>query len=182
MREFQNNIVVLLTKVGMPNASFKVDIRKQDPQFLNQSGLTEMKFLFSANKGFAPLEIREVASGGELSRLMLCIKSLLADSAALPTMLFDEIDTGISGEVAYKVGDIMKTLSRNHQIIAITHLPQIARTADLHLYIYKEANSGKTLTRIKELKGEDRILEIAKMLSGEKPTNAALANAREMVA
>lgn len=182
LREFQNNVVVLLTKVGMPNASFKVDIRKQAPEHLNQNGLSEIKFLFSANKGFAPLEIKEVASGGELSRLMLCIKSLMADSAALPTMLFDEIDAGISGEVAFKVGEIMKTLSRNHQLISITHLPQIARTADSHLYIYKETTAGKTFTRIKELKGEERILEIAKMLSGEKPTDAAMANARELVA
>lgn len=182
LREFQNNVVVLLTKVGMPNASFKVDIRKHAPEHLNQNGLSEIKFLFSANKGFAPLEIKEVASGGELSRLMLCIKSLMADSAALPTMLFDEIDAGISGEVAFKVGEIMKTLSRNHQLISITHLPQIARTADSHLFIYKETTAGKTYTRIRELKGEERILEIAKMLSGEKPTDAALANAREMVA
>ncbi len=182
LREFQNNVVVLLTKVGMPNASFKVDIRKHVPEHLNQNGLSEIKFLFSANKGFAPLEIKEVASGGELSRLMLCIKSLMADSAALPTMLFDEIDAGISGEVAFKVGEIMKTLSRNHQLISITHLPQIARTADSHLYIYKETTAGKTFTRIKELQGEERILEIAKMLSGEKPTDAALANARELVA
>lgn len=182
LREFQNNVVVLLTKVGMPNASFKVDIRKHAPEHLHQNGLSEIKFLFSANKGFASLEIKEVASGGELSRLMLCIKSLMADSAALPTMLFDEIDAGISGEVAFKVGEIMKTLSRNHQLISITHLPQIARTADSHLYIYKETTAGKTYTRIKELKGEERILEIAKMLSGEKPTDAAMANARELVA
>ena len=182
LREFQNNVVVLLTKVGMPNAAFKVEIRKHRPEHLHQNGLSEIKFLFSANKGFAPLEIKEVASGGELSRLMLCIKSLMADSAALPTMLFDEIDAGISGEVAFKVGEIMKTLSRNHQLISITHLPQIARTADSHLFIYKETTSGKTYTRIKELKGEERILEIAKMLSGEKPTDAAMANAREMVA
>lgn len=182
LREFQNNVVVLLTKVGMPNASFKVDIRKLEPHQLNENGLTQITFLFSANKGFAAQEIKDVASGGELSRLMLCIKSLIADAMALPTLIFDEIDTGISGEVALKVGEIMKKLSRNHQLVAITHLPQIARTADTHLYIYKETTGSRTSTRIKQLAGEERIVEIAKMLSGEKPTEAALANAREMVA
>lgn len=181
LRELQNNVVVLLTKVGMPNASFKVDIRKLEPHQLNESGLTQITFLFSANRGFAAQEIKDVASGGELSRLMLCIKSLIADAVALPTLIFDEIDTGISGEVALKVGEIMKKLSRNHQLIAITHLPQIARIAHAHLYIYKENTGNRTYTRIKQLTGEDRIFEIAKMLSGEKPTEAALANAREMV-
>lgn len=182
LREFQNNVVVLLTKVGMPNSVFKVDIKKLEHQQLNENGLTEIKFLFSANKGFAPHEIKDVASGGELSRLMLCIKSLLADAGALPTLIFDEIDTGISGEVALKVGEIMKKLSRNHQLISITHLPQIARTADSHLYIYKEVKDNRTNTRIKELKGEDRVIEIAKMLSGDKISDASLANARELIA
>jgi len=182
LREFQNHVVVLLAKVGMPNASFKVDIKKLEHQHLNENGLTEIKFLFSANKGFTPQEIRDVASGGELSRLMLCIKSLVADAGALPTMIFDEIDSGISGEVALKVGEIMKTLSRNHQLISITHLPQIARTADKHLYIYKETRDNRTYTRIKELKGEERVIELAKMLSGDKISDAALANAREMIA
>ncbi|MBS1612704.1 MAG: DNA repair protein RecN [Bacteroidetes bacterium] len=182
LREFQNNVVVLLTKVGMPNATFRVDIKKLEPHLLNENGFTDIKFLFSANKGFAPSEIKDVASGGELSRLMLSIKSLLADAGALPTMIFDEIDSGISGEVSLKVGEIMKQLSRNHQLISITHLPQIARTADKHLYIYKETNGNRTNTRIKELKGEDRVIELAKMLSGDKLSDAALANAREMIA
>lgn len=182
LREFQNNVVVLLAKVGMPNATFRVDIKKLEPHLLNENGLTDIKFLFSANKGFAPNEIKDVASGGELSRLMLSIKSLLADAGALPTMIFDEIDSGISGEVALKVGEIMKQLSRNHQLISITHLPQIARTADKHLYIYKETNGNRTNTRIKELKGEERVIELAKMLSGDKLSDAALANAREMIA
>ena len=125
--------------------------------------------------------IKKVASGGELSRLMLCIKSLVAEYIDLPTMIFDEIDSGISGEVSLKVGEIMKQLSRNHQLISITHLPQIARTADKHLYIYKETNGNRTNTRIKELKGEDRVIELAKMLSGDKLSDAALANAREMI-
>ncbi len=181
LREFQNNVVVLLTKVGMPNASFKVDIRKAEHHHLSDTGLTEVKFLFSANRGFAPQEIKDVASGGELSRLMLCIKSLIADSDLLPTMIFDEIDAGISGEVAFKTGEIMKQLSRNHQLIAITHLPQIARAADEHLYIYKQNTGERTVTRIKTLTGEERIIELAKMLGGEKPSEAALANARELM-
>lgn len=182
LRGFQNNISVLLTKVGMPNASFKVEIKKIEPHQLNDNGVTEVRFLFSANKGFTPLEIKDVASGGELSRLMLCIKSLIADSSSLPTMVFDEIDSGISGEVALKVGEIMKNLSRNHQLISVTHLPQIARTADKHLFIFKETSGAKTQMRMKALNGEERVFEIAKMLSGEKITDGALANARELVA
>ena len=182
LRDFQTHVVVLLAKVGMPNAVFKVDIKKLELQQLNDNGLTELRFLFSANKGFAPHEIKDVASGGELSRLMLCIKSLVADADALPTMIFDEIDSGISGEVALKVGEIMKKLSRNHQLICITHLPQIARTGDMHLYIYKEIKDNRTQTRMKELKGEERIIEIAKMLSGNKLSEASLANARELIA
>lgn len=182
LREFQNNVVVLLTKVGMPNSAFKVETRKLEPHHLSPTGLTDIKFLFSGNKGFTPSEIKDVASGGELSRLMLCIKSLIADAGALPTLIFDEIDTGISGEVALKVGEIMKNLSRNHQLVAITHLPQIARIGDMHLYIYKETKDDRTNTRIKELKGEDRVVEIAKMLSGDKVSDASLANARELIA
>ncbi len=182
LRDFQTHVVVLLAKVGMPNAVFKVDIKKLEPQQLNENGFTDLRFLFSANKGFAPHEIKDVASGGELSRLMLCIKSLVADADALPTLIFDEIDSGISGEVALKVGEIMKKLSRNHQLICITHLPQIARTGDSHLYIYKEIKDNRTQTRLKELKGEERIIEIAKMLSGNKVSEASLANARELIA
>lgn len=181
LREFQNNVVVLLTKVGMPNAVFKVETRKQEAHQLNENGLTELRFLFSANKGFAPHEIKDVASGGELSRLMLSIKSLVADADALPTLIFDEIDAGISGEVALKVGEIMKKLSRSHQLICITHLPQIARTGDAHFYIYKENKESRTKTLIKELKGEERVIEIAKMLSGNKLSDASLANARELI-
>jgi DNA repair protein RecN (Recombination protein N) len=182
LSEFQNNVVALLGKVGMPNSVFKVEIKKLGQHQLNENGLSEIKFLFSANKGFAPHEIKDVASGGELSRLMLCIKSLIADAGALPTLIFDEIDAGISGEVALKVGEIMKKLSRNHQLISITHLPQIARTGDAHLYIYKETKDNRTHTRIKELKGEERVIEIAKMLSGDKVSDASLANARELIA
>lgn len=182
LREFQNHVVVLLVKVGMPNASFKVEIAKLENEALNENGFTDLRFLFSANKGFAAGEIKDIASGGELSRLMLCIKSLVAEADDLPTMIFDEIDTGISGEVALKAGEIMKKLSRKHQLICITHLPQIARAGDAHYYIYKENRNNRTQTLIRELKGEERVVEIAKMLSGDKISDASLANARELMA
>jgi DNA repair protein RecN (Recombination protein N) len=178
---FQKGVEKSLQLVGMPNASFVVDISKSKDNQLNENGSSEVKFLFSANKGFAPQEIKEVASGGELSRLMLSIKSQVAMADHLPTMIFDEIDSGISGEVALRVGEIMRTMSRGHQLICITHVPQIARIADRHFYIYKDNSKGKTNTRIKILEGQDRIIEIAKMLSGEKVSEAALANARELV-
>jgi DNA repair protein RecN (Recombination protein N) len=178
---FQKNVEASLHKVGMPNAVFTVDLHKTGNDILHENGNTEVKFLFSANKGFAPHEIKEVASGGELSRLMLSIKSQVAAADHLPTMIFDEIDSGISGEVALRVGEIMRTMSKGHQLICITHLPQIARIADRHFYIYKDVAKGKTQTRIKILEGDNRIIEIAKMLSGEKVSEAALANAKELV-
>jgi DNA repair protein RecN (Recombination protein N) len=178
---FQKGVETNLRLVGMPNASFIVDIQKIKNNQLNENGCSEVKFLFSANKGFAPQEIKEVASGGELSRLMLSIKSQVATADHLPTMIFDEIDSGISGEVALRVGEIMRTMSKGHQLICITHVPQIARIADRHFYIYKDSTKGKTNTRIKILEGQDRIIEIAKMLSGEKVSEAAMANARELV-
>ena len=125
--------------------------------------------------------MNEVASGGELSRLMLCIKSLVAQSIDLPTMIFDEIDTGISGEAAKQVGIILKGLAAKRQVICITHQPQIAGKADFHFFVYKEIVKDVVKTNIRRLGNEERITAIAKMLSGEKPTAAALENAREMV-
>jgi DNA repair protein RecN (Recombination protein N) len=122
-----------------------------------------------------------VASGGELSRLMLCIKSLVAESMDLPTLIFDEIDSGISGEAARQVGIILKDLSKNRQVISITHQPQIASKADAHFYVFKESRDGKIKTSVRLLSPEERVTSIAQMLSGEKPTAAALENAREMV-
>jgi DNA repair protein RecN (Recombination protein N) len=179
---FQKNVEASLRLIGMPSAAFVADIQKLKHDAINENGSSEVRFLFSANKGFAPQEIKDVASGGELSRLMLSIKSQVAAADRLPTMIFDEIDSGISGEVALRVGEIMRTMSRGHQLICITHVPQIARIADRHFYIYKDTAKNKTNTRIKVLEGNDRITEIAKMLSGEKVSEAALANARELVA
>ena len=178
---FEKGVETTLRQVGMPNAIFKTELSILKAEALNETGCTVLRFLFSANKGYSPQEIKEVASGGELSRLMLSIKSQVATIDSLPTLVFDEIDSGISGEVALQVGEIMKQMSEGHQLICITHLPQIARIAHKHFYIYKETDKHKTHTHIKTLKGQERIKEIAKMLSGEKLSDAALANAKELV-
>ena len=175
---FAKQVNILLAQVGMPNAQIKIQVTLSP---LNSYGADTIEFLFDANKSnrFEPL--RKVASGGELSRLMLCIKSLVAKKLQLPTLIFDEIDTGISGEAAKQVGLIMKELSASHQLISITHQPQIAAKADAHYFVYKEIKGDKIATSIRQLSGDERITAIAHMLSGEKPTAAALANAREMV-
>ncbi len=144
-------------------------------------GIDNIEFLFDANKSerFEPL--KKVASGGELSRLMLCIKSLVARSMDMPTLLFDEIDSGISGEAARQVGIILKELSEGRQVICITHQPQIAGKGNAHFNVYKEVHADAVSTKIRLLDPESRIVVIAKMLSGEKPTAAALENARELV-
>lgn len=169
----------LLRQVGMPNARLKVQLQPAD---LSPSGMDAIEFLFDANKSNRFEPIRKVASGGELSRLMLCIKSLVAESIDLATMIFDEIDTGISGEAAKQVGIILKDLSKKRQIICITHQPQIAGKADAHYFVYKDTKGEPIKTGIRLLTQQERITAIAQMLSGEKPTAAALENAREMVA
>jgi len=170
----------------MHNARLKVEVREETE--LNRYGADRIEFLFDANlpageegrsRQYQP--VHKIASGGELSRLMLCIKSLVAESVDLPTMIFDEIDTGISGEAARQVGIIMKGLAHARQVICITHQPQIAGKADAHFYVYKEINADKVKTNIRRLNTDERITTIAKMLSGEKPTSAALENAREML-
>jgi DNA repair protein RecN (Recombination protein N) len=169
----------LLGRVGMPNARLKVQIT--DLTNLTEDGLDKVELLFDANKSNRFEPIRKVASGGELSRLMLCIKSLVAESLNLPTLIFDEIDTGISGEAAKQVGIIMKGLAKKRQVISITHQPQIAGKADAHFFVYKQTKDGAVKTGIRLLSQDERITAIAQMLSGEKPTAAALENAREMV-
>ncbi|MBX9733550.1 MAG: DNA repair protein RecN [Chitinophagaceae bacterium] len=175
---FEKAVNNLLKQVGMPNAQIKVVF---EPTQLTIHGTEETVFLFDANKQgrFEPLG--KVASGGELSRLMLCIKSLVAATIDLPTMIFDEIDTGISGEAAKQVGIIMQTMAATRQIICITHQPQIAGKASAHFYVYKEAIKDSIKTKIKLLTESERIEAIAKMLGGEQPTAAALENAREMM-
>lgn len=176
---FEKNVNNLLAQVGMPNAKIKVVI---NDAALHQFGKNAIEFLFDANKSNRFEALRKVASGGELSRLMLCIKSLVAEKINLPTLIFDEIDTGISGEAAKQVGVILKQLARQRQVISITHQPQIAGKADAHFYVYKEVKNDKVNTNIRQLNTNERIQAIAQMLSGEKPTAAAVENAREMIA
>jgi DNA repair protein RecN (Recombination protein N) len=140
-----------------------------------------VEFLFDANKSgrFEPL--RKVASGGEFSRLLLCIKTLVAGSLAMPLMIFDEIDTGISGEAAKQVGILMKEMGGSHQVISITHQPQIAARADAHYFVYKKEQNGAIRTQLRRLNEEERVESIAKMMSGEKPSSAALESAKELM-
>jgi DNA repair protein RecN (Recombination protein N) len=177
-KPLEEKVNTLLAQVGMPNARLKVELKDAS---LNISGKDQIDFLFDANKSNRFEAIRKVASGGELSRLMLCIKSLVAQSIDLPTMIFDEIDTGISGEAAKQVGFIMKGLAANRQIICITHQPQIAGKANAHFFVYKEIKNDAVKTNIRLLNEDERITAIARMLSGEKPTAAAMENAREMM-
>ena len=165
----------------MPNAVLKIVNDTLSEGKFDQNGNNQIRFLFSANKGQSPLPMNKVASGGELSRLMLSIKSLIAVHTALPTIIFDEIDTGISGEIALKVGNIMERLSKNMQVIAITHLPQIASKGDTHFRVYKNEKDEITNTNITKLDEEERILELAKMLSGDHPGQSAFQNARELL-
>ncbi len=168
----------MLAQVGMPNARIKVDINKAP---LNSTGFDAIEFLFDANKKEQFQPLRKVASGGELSRLMLCIKSLVATSMDMPTLIFDEIDTGISGEAAKQVGAIMKDLAAARQVLCITHQPQIAGKADAHYLVYKAVQNDSVTTGVRLLNTDERIVNIARMMSGERPTAAALENAREMV-
>ena len=179
IKPLQEKVNKLLVQVGMPNARLRVDIH--DQSFMQPFGKDAIEFLFDANKSNRFESIRKVASGGELSRLMLSIKSLVAESIDLSTMIFDEIDSVISGEAAKQVGIIMKKIALQRQVISITHQPQIAGKADAHFFVYKEIKGEAIKTSIRLLDREERITTIAKMLSGEKPTAAALENAREMV-
>ncbi len=177
--KIENAVTEKLVQVGMPNARLQVNISSEKE--LNFYGINQIEFLFDANKSNRFDPIRKVASGGELSRLMLCIKSLVAENIELPTLIFDEIDTGISGEAAKQVGVIMKALSVNIQVIAITHQPQIAAKAHTHFYVYKEQSDDEIKTKIRILDKEECIHAIAQMLGGEKPTTAALQSAKEMM-
>lgn len=177
--EIEENIKVLLSNLSMPNAQFKISISDLDTFAIN--GLDKIEFLFSANKGQDFKEIGKTASGGELSRLMLCLKSLLAERTLLPTIVFDEIDTGVSGDVADKIGVILEKMGKSLQVITITHLPQMASKGSNHLFVYKIDSKEKTTSHIKRLDEVERIEEIAKMLSSGKPTEIALKNAKELL-
>ncbi len=176
---FKNSIIDLIKQLGMKDAGFEVSVEKLDN--LGTSGMDRVKYLFSANKGGKYGEISKIASGGELSRLMLAVKSMINLQQMLPTVIFDEIDSGISGDIAGKVGKILKQMARIHQVVAITHLPQIASKADYHYKVYKVSGHAYTSTTIRLLDDEGRVEEVSSMLSSEKVTDTARNVAREMI-
>lgn len=175
----ESEVQRLLTELSMPHARISVAISPLTDA--GPKGYDDVSFLFAPNKGSQFLPLKDTASGGEMSRLALCIKSLIAKAMTLPTLIFDEIDSGVSGEVAMKMGEILKGLAENHQVVCITHSPQIASKAHQHYWVYKNDAASRTVTAIKELTIDERIEELAKMLSGNPPTNSALANARELL-
>jgi DNA repair protein RecN (Recombination protein N) len=177
--QVEEKVISILKQVGIPNARFSV-LHSRLESFSPQ-GTDKVEFLFSANKQAGKQEIGKVASGGELSRLMLAIKSLISSSLELPTIIFDEVDAGVSGEIAEKVGLIMKSMSEDMQVINITHLPQVAAKGDYHYLVYKYDQEKESVTDIRLLDSEERVLELAKMLSGEELTEAAISNARELL-
>jgi len=176
--QIQAYIEEQLGDLGMPHAKIRIDINETE---LSNTGYDKIEFLFSANKQLSLQNVTKVASGGEMSRLMLSIKTLLAKNGNLPTIIFDEIDSGVSGEVADKMGSIIKDVSQNIQVINITHLPQIASKGDYHFFVYKESDDVATTTQIKLLTQQERITEIAKMLSGKDITEAAIKNAKALL-
>jgi len=175
----EKKIKAFLKELAMPHASLKIDL--QPAKELSVYGMDKIEFLFSANQGSTPMPLKKVASGGELSRLNLSLKNLVADQMNLPTLIFDEIDIGISGEVAQRMGSILSDLGSKHQVIVITHSPQVASNADTHLLVYKRTANNSTHTAIKSLEHTDRVQEIAKMLSGDPPTKSAILNAEELI-
>ncbi len=177
--KFENRIILILQRLGIPSAKFKILL--EETTNFTETGKDTVSFLFSSNKHSDVQNITEIASGGEISRLMLSIKSIIADTMALPAIIFDEIDTGVSGEIAEKIGQIMKEMSDNMQVISITHLPQVAAKANFHYKVYKIEDEYDTRTDIKKLNAEERIKELATMLSGEIITDAALKNAEELL-
>jgi len=176
---FEKTIHDMLVPLSMENAFIKVDI--QGLESPGPSGMDQITFLFAPNKGSDFKSLKDIASGGEISRLTLCIKSLVADAMTLPTLIFDEIDTGVSGEVASRMGEILAGLADKHQVLSITHSPQIAAKADRHFFVHKADRTDRTVTAIKELDKDGRINEIAKMLSGNPPSTAAIENAKELM-
>lgn len=177
----EEQVMQTLSEIGISSAVLQIENESLPEGKFDINGNNQIRFLFSANKGQSPLPMNKVASGGELSRLMLAIKSLVAMHTALPTIIFDEIDNGISGEVALRVGNIMGKLSKNMQVIAITHLPQIASKGKTHYCVYKDEAGDITHTNIRELDKEERVMELAKMLSGNNPGESAIQNARELL-
>lgn len=176
---FEEKVHAMLSQLSMPHARIRVDIRPTET--LTPTGSDDVQFLFASNVGSKYLPIKDVASGGELSRLTLCTKSLVADAIPLPTLIFDEIDTGISGDVSLKMGLILKELSDRHQVVSITHTPQIAARADKHYFVFKQVHDGRTATSLRLLNPDERVRALAVMVGGNPPSEAALATARELM-
>jgi DNA repair protein RecN (Recombination protein N) len=166
-------------ELQMPYAVFEISLSPSNDYKLQ--GKDDIEFLFSANGDKKPIPLQKVASGGELSRIMLCIKALMAEYTGMPTMIFDEIDTGVSGSIADKMGTLIGKMGESMQIFAITHLPQIASKGKTHLLVYKEFENNVAKSRIREITGEERVTEIARMLSGSELSQAAIANAKELL-
>jgi DNA repair protein RecN (Recombination protein N) len=175
---FSEQVLKLLKNIGLKHSNFRIQHTSIEPI---KSGIDSIEFLFSANENISLQAIHKVASGGELSRLMLAIKYLISNASGLPVIIFDEIDTGVSGEIADMVGNLIKEMSENMQVINITHLPQVASKGDQHYLVYKQADNGKTETLIKKLNSSERLNEIAKMLSGDSITDEAIENARVLL-
>ena len=175
---FSDEIEKIIHQIGIENGTVEIRVNPAEPSI---HGLDTIDMLFSANKGIKPQELKEVASGGEFSRLIFAVKYLIADKTAMPTIIFDEIDTGVSGEVALQMIRMMKHMAKNHQVISISHLPQFAAGGDAHYYVYKDHTSDRSVSRIKKLADEDRVTEIAKMIGGENPGTSALESAKELL-
>ena len=169
----------LLQQVGMPDAKIEITRDEKSP---GESGIDHIVILFSANKGIAPAPLNKVASGGEFSRLMFCIKYILADKSALPTMVFDEIDSGISGEVALQMGNMIQEMANSHQVITISHLAQIAARGQAHYFVYKENEDNRSVSKIRKLSEQEKVEEVAIMISGANPTESAVNSAKELIA
>ena len=177
----ENQVLSYLENMGMPGSRLSIVLDPVEDQQYRNDGGDKISILFSSNVGQSLQPVGKVASGGELSRLMLAIKVLVAQHTALPTIIFDEIDTGISGEVALRVGDILDELGNNMQVVVISHLPQIASRGEVHFKIFKEVDGGKTNTKMGRLDESGRVMEIAQMLSGAEPGEAAIAHAKSLL-
>lgn len=176
--KIETELKSLVADLGMPNAGFKIECSTIE---YSSTGSDKIQMLFSANKGMAPAPLKNAASGGEFSRLMFALKYMMAAKSALPTLIFDEVDTGISGEIALKMGRMMKSMSQDHQIVTITHLHPIAALGDAHYFVYKNDSGTRTLTGIKLLNTEERIAEIAQMIGGKSPSQLAFESAKELL-
>jgi DNA repair protein RecN (Recombination protein N) len=177
--KFETDVQAMLEQLSMPHARLKIEVKPHGQP--TATGTDDVVFLFATNVGSKFLPIKDVASGGELARLTLCTKSLVADAIPLPTLIFDEIDTGVSGDVAQRMGLILKELSSRHQVVAITHTPQVASKAEAHYFVYKKVEENRSFSRIKQLTQDERVRAIATMLSGNPPSDSALVTAAELM-